>query len=147
VRTSFFCVFCLFYPRHAFSNKMLAHHWICNILVKRGRIQMNTRIIIKSIKISSYIRLCVWAALSVGILYGLISFLFSMISGSPGGAEVQIVSMTITGVPAKLLVLLAVPLIYAFCGLIFSLISYYPFMFILKRWNKFTIEGEFEIKQ
>lgn len=108
---------------------------------------MNTRITIKSIKISSYIRLCVWAALSVGILYGLISFVFSLISGSSEIGDVKIVSMTITGVSTKLLVLLAVPLMYAFCGLIFSLISYYPFMFILKRWNKFTIEGEFEIKQ
>jgi len=108
---------------------------------------MNTRITIKSIKISSYIRLCVWAALSVGIVYGLISFVFSLISGSSGGTEVKIVSMTITGVPAKLLLLLVVPLTHAFWGLIFSLISYYPFMIILKRWKKFTIEGEFEINQ
>ncbi|GED69727.1 hypothetical protein BRE01_34290 [Brevibacillus reuszeri] len=107
---------------------------------------MITQITIRWIKISSYIKLCVWAALSIGILYGLVSFLFNLIAGSSGSAEVQIVSMTVTGVLAKVLILLAVPLTYAGFGLIFSLISYYPFMFILKRWNKFTIEGEFEFE-
>lgn len=108
---------------------------------------MNVRLTIKSIKISSYIKLCVLAALSIGILDGVIRFLFSLVLGSVESATAQIVKVTLTGVPAGLLMILAVPLMYAFCALLFSLVSYFPFMFFLKRWNNFTIEGEFEMKQ
>ncbi|MFP3388472.1 hypothetical protein [Brevibacillus sp. SIMBA_040] len=108
---------------------------------------MNTCLTIKYIKISSYIKLCLLAVLSIGILDGIIRFLFSLAVGSIESAEAQIVNVNMTGTPAGLLMALAVPLMYAFFALMFSLISYFPFMFFLKRWKKFTIEGEFEIKQ
>ncbi|MGG1658054.1 hypothetical protein [Brevibacillus sp. NRS-1366] len=91
---------------------------------------MKTHLTIKYIKISSYIKLCVLAALSIGIVDGIIRFLFSVAVGSVESAEAQIVNLNLTGMPAGLLMALAVPMMYAFSALMFSLISYFPFIYL-----------------
>lgn len=104
---------------------------------------MNVRVNVKKIRFSSYIKLFVLAALPFGLIMGIIGFLFSLIGGD---AKANLGSVTLTGIPAGIVLIIMFPIIYGFFALIFSLLSYLPFKFMLIKLNGFILDGEFEIR-
>lgn len=101
---------------------------------------MYARLKVKKIRFSSYIKLFVLASLLVGIVLGILGFVISLLGGQ---AHANIGSLTVTGIPAGIILIFLFPIFYCFFGLLFGLISYLPFKLILKK--GFMIEGEFEM--
>ncbi len=59
-------------------------------------------------------------------------------------ATASIGSIVLTGVPAALMILVFTPLLSSFYAVVFSLISYFPLMFILQKGKGITLEGVFD---
>ncbi|MED4569478.1 hypothetical protein [Brevibacillus agri] len=101
---------------------------------------MYTSLTVKYLKISSYLKLCVGAGFSLGLLVGLFQLVVLLL--------MRVVDHTstaaATSIPDSLLALAGTILAYTFGALNFSLISYFPFMFLLKRKNGIAIEGIFD---
>lgn len=101
---------------------------------------MYARLKVKKIRFSSYIKLFVLVFLSIGIVFGILGFFISLLGGQ---ANANIGTLTVTGIPAGIILIFLFPILYCFFGLLFGLISYLPFKLILKK--GFMIEGEFEM--
>ncbi|RNB56882.1 hypothetical protein EDM57_11195 [Brevibacillus gelatini] len=101
---------------------------------------MYTSLTVKYLKISSYIKLCVGAGFSLGLLIGLFQLVVLLLMRAvdhTGTAEA-------TSILGSLLRLVGTVSAYTLGALFFSLISYFPFMFLLKRKNGIAIEGIFD---
>ncbi|MFI8715924.1 hypothetical protein [Brevibacillus brevis] len=103
-----------------------------------------TRVKVKYLKISSYLKLCVGAGVSIGILDGAFRFLLLLVMGQLSTSEALLFSMQVKGWVAGILQLLSVPLLYGLGAVLFSLVSYFPFMYYLKCKKGLVIEGVFE---
>ncbi|WP_429844499.1 hypothetical protein [Brevibacillus sp. FIR094] len=106
-----------------------------------------TSVKVTYIKISSYLKLCVGAGVSIGVLDAAYRFLFFLVIGQLGAAEAILFSMQVKGWGAGILHLLSVPLLYGLSAVLFGLVSYYPFMYYLKCKKGLVIEGIFEGEQ
>ncbi|QDS35456.1 hypothetical protein [Brevibacillus brevis] len=106
-----------------------------------------TRVKVKYIKISSYLKLCVGAGVSIGVLDGAFRFLFFLVMGQLSAAEAMLFSMQVKGWIAGILHLLSVPLLYGLGAVLFGFVSYFPFMYFLKCKKGLVIEGVFEGEQ
>ncbi|MGZ0052488.1 hypothetical protein [Brevibacillus gelatini] len=116
--------------------------FLCKILDdgKGGAACMYTSLTVKYLKISSYIKLCVGAGFSLGLLIGLFQLVVLLLMRAvdhTGTAEA-------TSILGSLLRLVGTVSAYTLGALFFSLISYFPFMFLLKRKNGIAIEGIFD---
>ncbi|GED61459.1 hypothetical protein ABER61_28060 [Brevibacillus formosus] len=103
-----------------------------------------TRVKVKYIKISSYLKLCVGAGVSIGGLDGVIRFLLLLVMGQFSASEALIFSLQVKGWTAGILHVLSVPLLYGLGALLFGFVSYFPFMYYLKYKKGLVIEGVFE---
>ncbi|TKI56738.1 hypothetical protein E8L90_15390 [Brevibacillus antibioticus] len=103
-----------------------------------------TRVKVKYIKISSYLKLCVGAGVSIGLLDGAFRFLVLLVMGQVSASEALLFSMQVKGWVAGILHVLSVPLLYGLGAILFGLISYFPFMYYLKCKKGLVIEGVFE---
>ncbi|MBY0085623.1 hypothetical protein HP567_010285 [Brevibacillus sp. M2.1A] len=106
-----------------------------------------TRVKVINIKISSYIKLCAGAGVSIGVLDGAFRFLFLLVMGQFGASEALIFSMQVKGWTAGILHVLSVPLLYGLGAVLFGFVSYFPFMYYLKCKKGIVIEGVFEGEQ
>ncbi|MFS0558694.1 hypothetical protein [Brevibacillus sp. 179-C9.3 HS] len=105
---------------------------------------MLTSVKVRYLKISSYLKLCVGAGVSIGILEGAFRFLLLLLTGGLSRSEATIISMTVNGWMAGILLVCSVPLLYGLGAVLFGFVSYFPFMYYLK-WKKgLMIEGVFE---
>ncbi|RNB88279.1 hypothetical protein EDM59_03880 [Brevibacillus nitrificans] len=99
------------------------------------------RVTLKSLKISSYIKLCVVAGLAIGLLVAIFQFVIALLNVT---ATANIGSIVLTGLPAALMILIITPFLTSFYALFFSLISYPPLLFLLRKMNGIVLEGVFE---
>lgn len=106
--------------------------------------QIVNRLSLKYIKISSYLKLCVTAGLAFGLLMGVFQFVMTLLNWSAQTTQASFGSFTFTGIPAAILILIFIPLMYGFFGVLFSLFSYFPLMFVLRKLKGITLEGVFE---
>ncbi|MDH6348380.1 hypothetical protein M2298_000312 [Brevibacillus sp. 1238] len=97
---------------------------------------------VKYLKISSYLKLCVGAGFSLGLLIGLVQLLFLFLMRATEGHSGA------SGMWDSLLAGLAnaagTVIVYTFGAAVISLISYFPFMAFLKRKQGIKIEGILE---
>ncbi|UIO43901.1 hypothetical protein LOY85_07025 [Brevibacillus brevis] len=101
------------------------------------------RVKVKYLKISSYLKLCVGAGVSIGILDGAFRFLLLLVMGQLSTSEALLFSMQVKGWVAGILQLLSVPLLYGVGAVLFGCVSYL-FMYYLKCKKGLVIEGVFE---
>lgn len=103
--------------------------------------QRHHRVQLHYLKISSYMKLCVAAGVSLGLLVGVLKFFIAILNLT---SPVQIGSIVTAGFLAGLFTLIATPIMFGFSAVLFSLVSYYPMMLFLRKKNGFLLEGVFD---
>ncbi|KQL50060.1 hypothetical protein AN963_00975 [Brevibacillus choshinensis] len=89
-------------------------------------------------------KLCVTAGIAFGLLMGVFQFAMTLLNWTAQATQASFGSISLTGIPAAILILIFIPLRYGFFGVIFSMISYFPMMFLLRKIKGITLEGVFE---
>ncbi|WP_236841270.1 hypothetical protein [Brevibacillus formosus] len=77
-----------------------------------------TRVKVKYIKISSYLKLCVGAGFSIGLLDGAFRLLLLLVMGQFSASEAVLFSIQVKGWTAGILHVLSVPLLYGLGALL-----------------------------
>lgn len=90
------------------------------------------------IKFKSFIALCLSIAAPLGLAFGALSLIGSLIGGS---AYSNLFIYHLQGITAGIANLILAPLLFSFIGLIVGILSYFPFKFYLKVKRGIVIEG------
>lgn len=99
--------------------------------------------ILRKIQLKSYIKLLVIIFLGFGIA---MSFIFLVISLLGGDVHVYFGPVELYGISAGLVQIIVTPSVFAFVGLIFSLLSFLPFKAAMRISDGIRILGEFKIE-
>lgn len=96
-------------------------------------------LMIKKLRFSSYIKLVFLMAVSMGIAMGIIIFVISLLGGN---ATATVGSNQLTGLSAGIVGLFITPLTMLIMGAIFALVSYFPFLLMLRLTSGIVLKGD-----
>lgn len=94
---------------------------------------------VKKLHFSSYIKLALLMSVSFGTGLGVIIFIVSLLGGN---ATATVGSNQLTGISAGSVGLLIAPLTMLIMGALFALMSYLPFILVMRLTRGFTLKGD-----